>query len=414
MFDNVASMKESKAVNDKKRQSVPNLVAEAAEYVFADFPALPLPADIANSEGLKKRQSMVVGIPALLNMYLYAPFFNAYFRTLGVKDVVYSDVTSQKLWSEGNKFGTIDPCFPAKVAPAHTYNLLKKSDVTHICFPIITHLQSVVKNNLGNNACVIQMGTPEVVNAAFTRNRNYFKDFNKEYWRPLVKLDRPEEAEGTLFEYFKQRLDITEQENSFAVIQAYKAMETYYAAMRYKGKKIINSLVENDKIGILFIGHPYHHDPGLNHGIPEEFQLRGYPVLSIESLPVDSDFLAPLFSDITPVDGVAEDGLFDIKNTWVRNFNRNTNLKIWAANVAARHPNLAVIDLSSFKCGHDAPTYSYIENILDASSTPHFLFHDLDQNKPGATLKIRIESIDYFLKQEEIRLKKRVKELEDK
>jgi predicted nucleotide-binding protein (sugar kinase/HSP70/actin superfamily) len=72
--------------------------------------------------------------------------------------------------------------------------------------------------------------------------------------------------------------------------------------------------------------------------------------------------------------------------------------------VAARHPNLAVIDLSSFKCGHDAPTYSYIDNILDASRTPHFLFHDLDQNKPRASIAIRIQTIEYFLRQEEKRL----------
>ena len=29
--------------------------------------------------------------------------------------------------------------------------------------------------------------------------------------------------------------------------------------------------------------------------------------------------------------------------------------KVWAAKFAARHPNVAVLDLSSFKCGHDAP-----------------------------------------------------------
>jgi predicted nucleotide-binding protein (sugar kinase/HSP70/actin superfamily) len=51
---------------------------------------------------------------------------------------------------------------------------------------------------------------------------------------------------------------------------------------------------------------------------------------------------------------------------------------------------------------------------LDASSTPHFLFHDLDQNKPGATFKIRIESIDYFLKQEEELLKKRIAKMGQK
>ena len=90
---------------------------------------------------------------------------------------------------------------------------------------------------------------------------------------------------------------------------------------------------------------------------------------------------------------------------WMRNFNRNTNHKVWAAQVAARHPNLAVLDLSSFKCGHDAPTYTYVDKILDATETPHFTFHDIDQNRPGASFKIRIDTIDYFLKRQEIKLR---------
>jgi predicted nucleotide-binding protein (sugar kinase/HSP70/actin superfamily) len=154
----------------------------------------------------------------------------------------------------------------------------------------------------------------------------------------------------------------------------------------------MNRLIDEDRVGLLLIGHPYHHDPGLNHGIPGEFQKRGYPVFTIESLPVDKAFLDPLFPE-----GASR----DIRDVWARNFNRNTNQKIWAAKVASRHPNLAVMDLSSFKCGHDAPTYSYIDQILDHSGTPHFSFHDIDQNRPGASFKIRIETIDYFLKEYE-------------
>ena len=163
-------------------------------------------------------------------------------------------------------------------------------------------------------------------------------------------------------------------------------------------------MVEEDRIGILFLGHPYHHDPGLNHGILEAFRRRGYPVLPIEALPINRGFLDPLFPE-------GESASASITDVWQRGFNRNTNAKVWAAKVAARHPNLAVIDMSSFKCGHDAPTYSYIDKILDASSTPHFLFHDIDQNKPSSTLNIRIESIDYFLKKEQEHLRKKIRDL---
>ena len=64
----------------------------------------------------------------------------------------------------------------------------------------------------------------------------------------------------------------------------------------------------------------------------------------------------------------------------------------------ARHLNLVGLDLSSFKCGHDAPIYTVVEEILENSGTPYFSFKDLDENKPTGSIKLRIETIDYFLR----------------
>ena len=71
---------------------------------------------------------------------------------------------------------------------------------------------------------------------------------------------------------------------------------------------------------------------------------------------------------------------------------------ITAAKFAARHPNLAAIELSSFKCGHDAPIYNVIEKILERSGTPFFAFKDLDENKPAGSLRIRVETVHHFLR----------------
>jgi predicted nucleotide-binding protein (sugar kinase/HSP70/actin superfamily) len=71
----------------------------------------------------------------------------------------------------------------------------------------------------------------------------------------------------------------------------------------------------------------------------------------------------------------------------------------------ARHPNLIALELSNFKCGHDAPIYSTIEKIIESSGTPYFAFKDIDENKPAGSIKLRVETIDYFLKRyrEELR-----------
>jgi predicted nucleotide-binding protein (sugar kinase/HSP70/actin superfamily) len=70
---------------------------------------------------------------------------------------------------------------------------------------------------------------------------------------------------------------------------------------------------------------------------------------------------------------------------WPENYSANSAQKVWAAKFAARHPNVVVLDLSSFKCGHDAPTYGLIDGIVvQTSKTPYAALHDIDANKPAA------------------------------
>ena len=338
------------------------------------------------------RSGYTIAIPKLLNMFYFTPLFTAYFETLGIK-VVYSDFTNQKLWENGNKWGAIDPCFPAKVAPAHVWQLLNMPNVNAVFFPIITNLVSDVQCTIGNAACVIQMGTPEVVKAVFTKDKNIFKEKNIEYFDPSLNMDRYVEACDKMYEYFADKLHITRDENAWAFNNGRVALQKYLSKQREMFAQTMNNLIEEDRVGVLLIGHPYHHDYGLNHKIPEEFRKCGYPVFTIESIPADSEFLSQLFEN--------ENKGKNITDVWFRNFNRNTNQKVWAAKITARHPNLAAVDLSSFKCGHDAPTYNYVDQIFDFSGTPHFVFHDIDQNKPSSTFKIRIETADYFLKEYE-------------
>jgi predicted nucleotide-binding protein (sugar kinase/HSP70/actin superfamily) len=101
----------------------------------------------------------------------------------------------------------------------------------------------------------------------------------------------------------------------------------------------------------------------------------------------------------------------DITDVWKNAYSASTNHKLWAAKFVARHPNLVALEVSSFKCGHDAPIYSTIEEIIEQSGTPYFCFKDLDENKPAGAIKIRVETIDYFLKRyRETMLRKKLAE----
>src|SRR5438552_13795953 len=85
-------------------------------------------------------------------------------------------------------------------------------------------------------------------------------------------------------------------------------------------------------------------------------------------------------------------------DVWKNSYSENTSRKIWAAKYVARHPNLVALELSNFKCGHDAPIYTVVEEIVENSGTPYFSFKDIDENKPTGSIKIRVETITYFLK----------------
>ena len=82
---------------------------------------------------------------------------------------------------------------------------------------------------------------------------------------------------------------------------------------------------------------------------------------------------------------------------WPENYSANSAQKVWAAKFAAHHPNMAVLDLSSFKCGHDAPTYGIIDKIISTSNTPYSALHDIDANKPGGSIKIRVKTYAHSL-----------------
>ncbi|SDG54299.1 Predicted nucleotide-binding protein, sugar kinase/HSP70/actin superfamily [Fontibacillus panacisegetis] len=362
----------------------------------------------SSTEAAARRSSIRIGIPKVLNIWSTAPFWRTYFETLGIgqKNIVFSDNTSEEMWQEGGKYGSIDPCYPSKVAQAHVHNLLfkhhDKQPLDFIFFPCITHIPSQLHNVMDSASCPIVAGAPNVIKAAFTKEVDFFTNKGVQYLDPAVTFTEPNLLKKQLYEAFAECLSITEDESDFAASQGWKAMELFDAEMQGKGRSILESLEEDNRIGILLLGRPYHSDPGLNHSVLEEFQVLGYPVLSMRSIPKDEAWLQRFFQEDLR-SGRVEYAL-EVTDVWPENFSSNSVQKVWAAKFAARHPNIAVLDLSSFKCGHDAPTYGLIDSIISTAGTPYSALHDIDANKPGGSIKIRVKTYAHSLSLHEERL----------
>ena len=148
----------------------------------------------------------------------------------------------------------------------------------------------------------------------------------------------------------------------------------------------------------MLLGRPYHNDPGVNHEILEEFQKLGYPVFTQDSLPIDDDILWTALRRRSAAPARFQHPHGRSTTCGRTRYSENTSRKVWAAKYMARHPNLVALELSSFKCGHDAPIYTVVEEIVEHSGTPYFCFKDIDENKPTGSIRIRVETIGYFLK----------------
>lgn len=348
-----------------------------------------------------RRAELRIGIPRVLNHYMVAPFLRTYLESLGIgsRNIVFSDASSEDLWRESGKYGSVDPCFPAKVTLAHLHQLLHAKQARRpldaIWFPCITHTASFLSHILGSSTCPVLAGTPKVARAAFTKERDRFAAAGVAFIDRALNFELPALLRKQLFETWGERLGITEDENDWACEQGRAAMAACNQDLQARGRALLDQALRDNRLVLLMLGRPYHDDPGVNHEVLEEFQALGYPVLSLRAIPKDPAWLEPLFRDDLRSGRIAD--VFDIRDVWPENYSVNSAQKVWAAKFAARHSHVVVLDLSSFKCGQDAPTYGLIDKILATSRTPFLTLHDLDANKPGGSIKIRVRTFAYAL-----------------
>ena len=366
------------------------------------------PMERSSEADLEFRTKLRIGIPRVLNIYSTAPVWRTYFETLGLprENIVFSDYTTEEMWQEGGKYGSIDPCYPSKVAQAHIHNLIfeksAKKQLDIIFFPSITNVPTFMVGVQDSTACPIVAGAPNVMKAAFTKEIDFFARAGIEYVDHAATLIEENYFAKQMFDAWGERLRITKDESDHACRQGFEALRRFDADMERRGMEILEKLEAEAKVGVLLLARPYHNDPGLNHDVLDEFQALGYPILSMRSIPKDPEWLERFFKE--DLDSGMIDHVLSVADVWPENYSTNSAQKVWAAKFAARHPNVVVLDLSSFKCGNDAPTYGLIDNIISSGNTPYSALHDIDANKPSGSIKIRVKTYAHTLGMHEERL----------
>ncbi len=412
--EDLVAMRRIKAGIDGAMKRTPNLVGLAARDAFRD-PRVEIVADPVQSRhsftilaGQTRRRSLAarrgsirIGMPRVLNAYANAPFFIGYFTALGVpfRNLVFSGYTDDELYRRGARRGSIDPCFPSKLGIPHLHDLLyrqhRRRPLTHIFFPMADTMASYLDGTSAACACPTSVATVEASHAAFLKEGDLFAVNGIVFKKTFVNLGEPQLCARQMYEDWKDELGLSHAESHRAVLAGMAALDAFEAGLRARARTALEELERDGGIGVVVLGRPYHNDPGVNHGIPEEFQKHGYPVFFPDALPREPDIMERLFGGEVAAGHMR--GPLSVDDVWKNSFSELSSRKIWAAKYTARHPNLVALELSSFKCGHDAPTYSAIEEIIERSGTPYFGFKDIDENKPAGSIKIRLETIFYFL-----------------
>lgn len=346
-----------------------------------------------------------IGIPRVLNVWSTHRFWIELFSALGIapRSIVFSSETSEYQYREyGQGRGTVDCCYPVKCLAGHYGELLygQKRKIDVLFSPMIYSLPSFLQGSVVDSlACPRVMAAPENVKAGFIREKDLFAELGIRHVAPAVSLAEPRLAAKQLHEALVSIIPgVMRRETDQAIESAYAALAAFDRQLRAKSRAILAECARANKPCLLVLGRPYHMDPGIGHDIETELQAHGYPVLWGQYLPVDGDILDWLFGEEIAANRISSP--FDISDVWRSSYSANTNEMLWAAKFGARMPWIAcVVRFSSYECGMDQPTYTPVQAIAESSGTLFFSFQDLDSTKPAGSVKIRVETISYYLEQ---------------
>jgi predicted nucleotide-binding protein (sugar kinase/HSP70/actin superfamily) len=315
--------------------------------------------------------------------------------------VAFSSNTSEEQGREyGRGRGTVDCCYPVKCISGHYGELLfgQKRKIDILFSPMIYSLSSFLHGHVMDSlACPRVMAAPENIKAGFIKEKDAFAENGIRYVAPLVTLAEPVLVPRQLYDALRDVLEgLTIEETKEAVDEGYRTLAAFNHEMRARSRSVLEWCAREERACIMVLARPYHIDSGIGHEIEADLQACGYPILWVQYFPTDPDLLEWIFAkDLR--EGIVTTP-FDISDVWPSSYSANTNEILWGAKIAARLPWIScAIRLTSYECGMDQPTFTPVQQIVERSGTLFFSFQELDSTKPAGSVKIRVETIAYYL-----------------
>lgn len=312
-----------------------------------------------------------IGIPRALNMFENYPFWFSFFTELGYR-VELSSPTNKETYNLGiSTIPSQTACYPAKLAHGHVIELIHRG-VKDIFFPSIPHEAYEYPEADCNYNCPVVSGYPELLRL----NLDALEENNVTLHIPFLPFDCDRTLAKRLHEEMKtfpgnkglKRSDIRD-----AIEKGNQEMEKFRKDMRNEGAKVLKQVLEGEgpEFALILAGHPYHIDPGINHGIANMIASMGVAILT-------EDSVAHLASPPDPL---------RVVNQWTY------HARLYrAAAVAGVFPKVGLVQLTSFGCGLDAVTSDQVQEILE-NSNRIFTLLKIDEGANLGAARIRIRSL---------------------
>jgi len=341
----------------KKMQSVPDMMTLRNELLFKDY----------NPKRVSNPKNITIGIPRTLEFWNSIPFWKAFFTSLGF-NVVISRKSDYKLFESGlNSVASDTVCFPAKLGHGHVRDLISRK-VDRIFMPMMIKIPAENQSTNGVYICAVIQGYPLVVKESDEPETKHNIPFD----HPVFHWYNYNLRDKQIIDFIQLTFGLPTDIIKEAISEGDKALNSFNLLLKKEGSKVLNSLEGTNNFAVILAGRPYHTDELINHSLSKHFTRMGIPVLTIDSIP-----------------GINQIDLSRVRAETTNPF----HVRMYGAAVyGARHPNLEVVQVVSFGCGHDAVITDEMMRLMSEISDKQLLVLKLDEGEAKGPLNIRIKS----------------------
>ena len=337
--------------------SVPNLFDVREKLLFRDWPCTPNPTP----------QNTVIGMPRVLSMWEYAPFWTTLFRSLGFT-VKLSRPSTRAMYERGLSAVSSDTvCFPAKLVHGHVRDLADQG-VDRIFMPSVTTVTSENTSKTSQSMCAVVKGYPIVMRNSDNPEKRFGIPFDAPLFHWLSQKDRDRQ----LTEYLTREFSLDAASVRQAIDAADAAQKTFKAELAREGERICDQVEHEGSFAVVLASRPYQNDDLVNHELPRAFTELSIPVICADAVP-----------------HVNEVDLSRSRLDVVNNFHARM---LGSAVIAAGSPHLEYVQLVSFGCGHDAYLSDEIIRLMHLAGPKAPLILKVDESDIQGPLRIRVRS----------------------